>query len=119
MPAHNQVLINANGRVDYMLNTQWDKPYSPNINQVISNLAEHFQERMGVIVFSGMCDDGAKASLALKHSANIPLWAQSPEECICSAMPEAVIDSGKVDYIATARSLAERLNQRFYPNHGK
>jgi chemosensory pili system protein ChpB (putative protein-glutamate methylesterase) len=116
MPSHNQVLINANGRVDYMLNTQWAKPYSPNINQVIANLGEHFQSRMGVIVFSGMCDDGAQASLTLKDASDIPLWAQSPEECICSAMPESVIESGKVDYIATAKLLAERLNQRFFPN---
>ncbi|MCK5880416.1 MAG: chemotaxis protein CheB [Sinobacterium sp.] len=116
MPSHNQVLINHLGRVDYMLNTQWDKPYSPNINQVISNVGEHFDQRMGVIVFSGMCDDGAQSALALKDSSDIPLWAQTPEECICSAMPESVISSGKVDYIAGAKALAQKLNQRFFPN---
>ncbi len=119
IPSHNQVLINNFGRVDYMLNTQWAKPYSPNIDQVITNIGEHFDQRMGVIVFSGMCDDGAKAALALKHSSNIPLWAQTPEECICSAMPESVISSGQVDYIASARQLAEQLNQRFFPNENK
>jgi len=114
MPAHNQVMINNFGRVDYMLNTPWAKPYSPNIDQVIDNVAEHFSEKMGVIVFSGMCDDGAKASIKAKDGAEIPLWAQSPEECICPAMPESVIQSGKVDFIADAKALAEKLNERFY-----
>ena len=116
MPSHNQVLINSFGRVDYMLNTPWQKPYSPNINQVITNVGEHFADRMGVIVFSGMCDDGAESALALKASANIPLWVQSPDECICSAMPEAVLSSAKADYIASAEDLAKQLNQRFFPN---
>ncbi len=116
IPSHNQVLINNFGRVDYMINREWDKPYSPNIDQVIHNVAEHFPERMGVIVFSGMCDDGATSSIEAKDEANIPLWAQTPEECICSAMPESVISSGKVDYIGSAQALAERLNERFYPS---
>ena len=115
IPSHNPIMVNAFGRIDYLLNQSWNKPYSPNIDQIIDNLAEHFHDRLGVIVFSGMCDDCAKAALAAKDKANIPLWAQAPEECICAAMPESVIASGQVDEVATAKVLAEKLNQRFFP----
>src|SRR5690554_143593 len=113
-PAHQLAQLDGRGRLHVFNNKGWDKPYTPNINQVIVNVADHYQHKMGVIVFSGMCDDGATASIALKDTA-VPLWAQQPEECICSAMPESVIQKNIVKYIGTAKELARQLNNR----HGK
>jgi chemosensory pili system protein ChpB (putative protein-glutamate methylesterase) len=114
LPSHVYAQIDSEGRVIFLPNKKWLLPYTPNIDQVIENVAEFYQDQMGIIIFSGMCDDGAKASLALKDKG-VELWAQEPSECICPAMPEAVINSGKVDFIAGAKALAERLNQKYFP----
>lgn len=106
--------IDSQARIVLLPNKQWFKPYTPNINQVIDNVAEFFLDRMGVIMFSGMCDDGAQASLALKKQGMM-LWAQQPDDCICSAMPEAVIDHCSVDFIGSSVALAEQMNMRYFP----
>lgn len=113
-PSHALTQIDSRGRVHVMSDKTWTKPYTPNINQVIQNVADHYQQKMGVIIFSGMCDDGAAASLNL-FSQGVPVWAQQPQDCICSAMPEAVISKNAVKYIGTALELARQLNNR----HGK
>jgi chemosensory pili system protein ChpB (putative protein-glutamate methylesterase) len=113
-PSHTYAQVDSDGRVIFLPNKKWEQPYTPNINQVINNLAEFYSAQMGIIVFSGMCDDGASAALTLK-AKGVPLWAQEPSECICSAMPEAVINSGKVDFIGTARDLARQLNAKYFP----
>lgn len=112
-PANTLTQLDAGGRLHVIPGKEWQKPYTPNINQIIDNVADFYREKMGVIVFSGMCDDGASSAITLKKQG-VPLWAQQPDECICSAMPEAVIDSGLVDYIGTAEALAKQLNQRYF-----
>lgn len=113
-PAHQLAQLDGRGRLHVFTDKTWDKPYTPNIDQIIVNVADHYQHKMGVITFSGMCDDGAKACYALKNTT-VPLWAQQPEDCICSAMPESVIEKNIVKYIGTAKELARQLNNR----HGK
>jgi chemosensory pili system protein ChpB (putative protein-glutamate methylesterase) len=112
-PSHNLTQVDGRGRIHIFADKTWDKPYTPNIDQAIENIADHFVKKMGVIMFSGMCDDGANTSIALKDK--IPVWAQKPSECVCPAMPEAVIKKEAVKYIGTAQELAKQLNNR----HGK
>lgn len=114
MPSHTLTQLDRRGRVHVKEGQEWDKPYTPNINQVINNVAEFYQQHMGIIIFSGMCDDGAAASIELKKEG-VPLWAQEPESCVCPAMPEAVIKQNAVNYIGTALELARHINNR----HGK
>lgn len=111
-PSHTVAQVDAKGQMHVYADKPWDKPYTPNINQVIDNVADHFQQRMGVIVFSGMCDDGAEASAGLREEG-VPLWVQKPDECICPAMPEAVISRGQIDFMGTAQQLARQLNHRY------
>lgn len=113
-PSHAFTQMDGRGRVHVRSDKTWSKPYTPNINQVIENIGDHYRQKMGVIIFSGMCDDGAAASLALQDKG-VPLWAQTPEDCICSAMPEAVISKNAVKFKGTALELARQLNNR----HGK
>ena len=113
-PSYTLTEIDARGRLHVQEGKEWNKPYTPNINQAITNIAEVYQQKMGIIIFSGMCDDGASASIELQKKG-VPLWAQEPEECICPAMPEAVIKTNAVNYIGNARELARHLNNR----HGK
>ena len=116
-PSHQYSYMDQHG-VLHVENKPWAQPYTPNIDQVIDNAMQHFPQKMGVIVFSGMCDDGA-ASAFKASKKNIPIWAQEPEECICSSMPDAVIEQGCVSVIGSAVSLAEQLNQRFKKPQGE
>ncbi len=90
----------------------WQMPYTPNLNQIIDNVASHYLYRMGIIVFSGMCDDGAHASIRVAE-LGAPLWVQNPDECVSASMPESVIKSNLVSYIGDAKSLAKKLNKRY------
>lgn len=112
IPSHQLAEIDARGRIHIFADRSWDKPYTPNINQVIENIADNFSQRMGVIIFSGMCDDGASTSIELSKQ-NIPVWAQKPEDCICPAMPQAVIDAQAAKYIGSTFELAKHLNNHY------
>lgn len=114
-PSHAYTSVDRRGNFHVYLDKEWQKPYTPNIDQIIENVAQYYQEKMGVIIFSGTCDDGAAASIKLKK-AGVEIWAQQPEECICAAMPEAVINAGATDYIGTAEALARHLNERYSNN---
>lgn len=112
MPSHQLAELDARGRIHIFADKQWDKPYTPNINQIIENIGRYYSERMGVIIFSGMCDDGAEAAIQLSKE-NVPIWAQTPEDCVCSAMPQAVIDAKIAKFVGDASSLAKHLNNRY------
>lgn len=111
-PSHTYTAIDRRGNFHVHSGREWNKPYTPNINQIIDNVAQFYRGKMGVIIFSGTCDDGAAASGRL-YRAGVNVWAQEPEECVCAAMPEAVINAKAVKYIGTAEVLAMRLNERF------
>lgn len=111
-PSHRLTHVDEHCALHVADTISWKAPYTPNLDQVIQNVAKNFRENMGVIVFSGMCDDGALASQQISKYG-VPIWAQQPEDCICSSMPDAVIEKDCVSYIGTARSLAMHLNQRY------
>lgn len=112
LPSHRLTNIDDGGVLHVAETLSWKAPYTPNLDQVIQNVAKKFHNNMGVIVFSGMCDDGAQASISLSKRG-VPIWAQEPEECICSSMPDSVIQEQCVSYIGSAKSLAQHLNKRY------
>lgn len=111
-PSHQVTEVDGRGRIHIFPERSWDKPYTPNINQIIANIAHHFAHRMGVIIFSGMCDDGAQAAIQLSQN-DIPVWAQKPEDCVCPAMPQAVIEAKAAKYIGNTLELAKHLNNHY------
>jgi len=111
-PSHEYTNIDRRGFFRKQAGVLWEKPYTPNINQILESVAHYYRRKMGVIIFSGTCDDGAAASISLRKSG-VDVWAQLPEECICAAMPEAVISAGAANYIGTAEQLASELNKRY------
>lgn len=115
IPSHAYTVVDKRGKFQVKEGDEWDKPYTPNIDQIINNIGQVYRNKMGVIMFSGTCDDGAAASIKLKKSG-VTVWAQEPEECICAAMPEAVIKAGVVDFVGTAEALAIHLNEHFISN---
>jgi len=86
----------------------WPGPYSPSIDQVFANSARSFGSRCGVIVFSGMGDDGA-AGARLVHQQGGQVWVQSPESCTIDSMAQATIATQVVSKFGTPSQLAQYL----------
>lgn len=88
----------------------WRGPFSPSIDQVVANVARVYRQRSGVIIFSGMGDDGAASSRLLKQQGG-QVWVQSPETCACASMPEAVVNEGVASFTGAPAALAVKLQQ--------
>ena len=90
----------------------WSGPYQPVCDQVIAELARQYRRDCGVIVFSGLCDDGA-LGCRIAQSQGCSVWVQSPASCACPEMPLAALATGAVDREGSPRELAEALNNRY------
>lgn len=106
-PVEYEVAFTDTGR---LLSTgkPWEGPYSPSIDQVISNVSTRFKQRSGAILFSGMGNDGSIAGPLMAQNG-APLWAQDAASCACSSQPDAVRDTGSVSYSGTPEKLALAL----------
>jgi chemosensory pili system protein ChpB (putative protein-glutamate methylesterase) len=93
-----------------LLHTPWPGPYGPSIDQLIINTHVAFPTA-GVIIFSGMGNDGAEAIQQLKDHA-LAVWAQSPETCASSAMPDACRETGSVKFSGSPQEMARQLVAR-------
>lgn len=111
VPVDHQIEIQKNGLVRN-LEQPWPKPYSPNISQVVAQVGKAYGDKSGVIVFTGMCDDGASGAAELKQQGG-EVWIQSPSSCICDAMPSAVEDLAIANRSGEPKQLAQALNQRY------
>lgn len=83
----------------------WVGGYSPSIDQVVANVARVYRQKAGVIIFSGMGDDGAAGCRHIRQQGG-QVWAQSPEQCGIASMPEAAIATGTVDFTGSPPELA-------------
>ncbi|MEZ5572989.1 MAG: chemotaxis protein CheB [Halioglobus sp.] len=106
-----KVTLNAFGRLATTLQP-WDGLHTPDINELLVILSAAQLPAVGVIIFSGMGDDGA-AALRLFEAAGGRVWAQSPASAICPAMPQAALNSGLVEKCGSPTQLASALSQ-FY-----
>lgn len=90
----------------------WDGMYKPSGNTIIVTLAKSQLPIGGVIVFSGMGNDGVVGARILVNNGG-KVWVQSPSSCIIGAMPQSIIDGGLAEFHGTPRDLANRLNERY------
>lgn len=90
-----------------VLDRPWPGPYGPSIDQLILNTHRHFPQS-GVILFSGMGNDGAEAVSQLQDDM-IQIWAQTSETCASAAMPDASRETGAVSFSGSPLQLAEHL----------
>lgn len=86
----------------------WSGPYSPSIDQVFANVALSYGARCGVIVFSGMGNDGTAGARLIKQKGG-RVWVQSPDCCVVSSMPDEIIAADLAQVIATPRGLAAKF----------
>ena len=107
VPVEQQVSFLDHGEV-VVTGAGWQGSFQPAIDQVIAELARIYRDRLGVIIFSGLCDDGV-AGCRVAKACGATLWAQSPDSCIGVDMPQAVIDTGFVSKQGSPEQLAEAL----------
>ena len=86
----------------------WPEPYSPSIDQMMLNLAQHFGALSGVIAFSGMGSDGSAAAAYVRRQG-AAIWTQRAESCACASMPDSLREGGYSAYSGDPRELAETL----------
>lgn len=106
-PIEQEFYFNENG-LPRSKQTNWPGPYGPSIDQVIINIDKNYGTQAGYILFSGMGNDGAEAITGLK-TQGIPIWAQTPETCANSSMPDSVIATGRVSFTGSPQQLALQL----------
>lgn len=107
VPADKQLQFSACGGA-IKTDVEWQGPYQPSIDYVVSSLAKLYRKQVGLIVFSGTCDDGKIGCRVLK-SCGGKVWVQQPETCMSSAMPEAALATNTVSYQASPELLAAAL----------
>ena len=109
VPADKEVEI-IDGRVEICRHA-WPGPYGPSVDQLILNVQRAYPNS-GVIIFSGMGNDGALAlQTLLKNNQEqaLQVWAQSAASCASASMPDASRESGAVSYSGSPRELAQHL----------
>ncbi|MBS7691012.1 chemotaxis protein CheB [Pseudomonas lalucatii] len=86
----------------------WPEPYSPSIDQMMLNLAQHFGAECGVISFSGMGSDGSAAAAYVRRQGGA-IWTQRGDSCVCPSMPDSLREGGYSSFSADPRELAAAL----------
>jgi chemosensory pili system protein ChpB (putative protein-glutamate methylesterase) len=94
----------------------WGGHYTPDINELLILLTASKPPSAGVIIFSGMGDDGADA-LPVFNAAGGRIWTQTPASAICRGMPQAAIDTGLVHRTGTPQQLSSALERLYFSMH--
>ena len=105
-----EMSFNEDGSVQ-LCGRSWPEPYSPSIDQMMLNLAQHFAGRCGVMVFSGMGCDGLSAAAYVERQGG-EIWTQTADTCACPSMPEALREAGHSRLVGTPHELAAALVAR-------
>lgn len=106
-PSH-QLEINEAG-ILIPVDVPWDGPYKPSVDQVIAKIWRKYKKDSGVIVFSGMGNDGAKTCYMIKNAGG-QVWVQSLESCAVDSMPREVINTNCVSFSGTPEQLARHFS---------
>lgn len=94
-----------------MSNKPWSGIYKPAINQIVANVASVYGAKAGVIIFTGMGDDG-KAAVRMMHQQGGTVWTQTAASCTISSMPDQARATGVVELEADPEALAEAFVAR-------
>ena len=90
---------------------KWRAPYAPCIDQIMQLTHDYYGHHCGVILFSGMGNDGAISAPIITRNGST-LWAQNAESCANSSMPDSARQTGCVSLSGTPKQLALQLIAR-------
>lgn len=93
-------------------NFQLPNQPSPSINATIRAVRRTTTAGVGVIILSGLGDDGSAALKEIKHKTLLVL-AQDAEGCAARSMPDSARQAGVVDESHTPEGLAKRLAKHY------
>lgn len=110
-PVKQRLTINPIGSIKLSA-LDYDSPYTPCIDKVVSDIAARYKSLSGAIIFSGMCDDGKNGCQVMKQYGG-HIWAQDTDSCVISSMPDSVRETGVVSYSARPEQLADNLIKQF------
>ena len=108
--ARDPVEILENGTLVVNYGQSWKGSYAPSIDQLAANAARIYRERCGLIIFTGMGDDGAASCRLIKQLGG-KAWVQSPDDCTSDSMPVSALATGCVHLSGTPEYLARSLAQ--------
>lgn len=106
-----KVVLNKFGHIAG-IRSDWAAAHTPDINELLIILTAARLPSPGVIVFSGMGDDGAEALPVFDAGGGV-IWAQSPDSAIAAGMPQAAIDTGLVERTGDPQALARALTNLY------
>ncbi len=112
VPVENRMTVNETGMVEF-IDKKWKGHYKPSIDMVIKDVTHRYQERAGVIIFSGMGADGVLASQKFAEQYQGNIWAQNPETCVVSSMPDSVRKADLVSYSGSPEALALKIAMHY------
>ncbi|MDX2507890.1 MAG: chemotaxis protein CheB [Gammaproteobacteria bacterium] len=116
VPVENQITLDTNGQIGF-IEEKWQGHYKPSIDVVISEVTSSFETRSGVIIFSGMGSDGMLSSQKFAQQHHGIVWAQNPETCVISSMPDSVREAGLVSYSGSPEALALKIAMYYMGKH--
>lgn len=116
VPVENQMTLDTNGQIGF-IEEKWQGHYKPSIDDVISEVTSSFAARSGVIIFSGMGSDGMLSSQKFAQQHHGTVWAQNPETCVISSMPDSVREAGLVSYSGSPEALALKIAMYYMGKH--
>lgn len=112
-PVDKRILVNETNKISLESYTE-PRQYSPDINQILHDMAKHYGQRANAIIFSGMASDAVTGAQEI-HEHGGQVWAQSEESCIVASMVEGVRKAGIIgkqnDPAGLAKSFAELYAQ--------
>lgn len=106
-PIEKRIVINNEGRIS-LKPIKSASIYSPSIDDVMFDIANQYESLSGAIVFSGMGNDGEEGCKAISEKGGV-IWAQEPDSCVISSMPDCARRTGSVSYNDTPEGLANNL----------
>jgi two-component system, chemotaxis family, protein-glutamate methylesterase/glutaminase len=86
--------------------------YVPSVDRLFTTGAAAAGERAVGVVLTGMGDDGALGTAAIRAEGGA-VYAEAPETAVIYGMPAAAVRSGHVNRSLPLRALAERLGELF------
>ena len=110
-PTTERVTIDAAGYIR-LKPMEFKSIYTPSIDTVMTDISIRYGSRTSTIVFSGMGNDGLRGA-QLIASRGGKVWAQEPESCVVSSMPDSTRRAGIVSFSGEPELLSEHITTYF------
>ena len=115
-PTTERVTIDTNGYIR-LKPMEFKSIYTPSIDTVMTDISIRYGSRTSTIVFSGMGNDGVRGAQLIAARGG-KVWAQEPDSCIVSSMPDSARRAGIVSFSGKPELLSEHIT-KYFKEHNK